>query len=85
MIWRSRDSSGADPRTAIADHYDALDPFYRSVWGEHVHHGLWTDMAIMKKLLARDFRNRIVTLTILRLWLAYRTGGMRYGIVWGSK
>jgi tocopherol O-methyltransferase len=25
----------------VADHYDALDPFYRSVWGEHVHHGLW--------------------------------------------
>jgi tocopherol O-methyltransferase len=35
------------PRTAVApaqvaDHYDELDPFYREVWGEHVHHGLWT-------------------------------------------
>ncbi|WP_434993096.1 class I SAM-dependent methyltransferase [Arthrobacter sp. Ld5] len=27
---------------AVADHYDELDPIYRSVWGEHVHHGLWT-------------------------------------------
>lgn len=27
---------------AVADHYDELDPFYRSLWGEHVHHGLWT-------------------------------------------
>lgn len=26
---------------AVADHYDELDPFYREVWGEHVHHGLW--------------------------------------------
>lgn len=26
----------------VADHYDELDPFYRSLWGEHVHHGLWT-------------------------------------------
>ncbi|HZC36114.1 MAG TPA: class I SAM-dependent methyltransferase [Chthoniobacterales bacterium] len=26
---------------AIADHYDELDPFYRDLWGEHVHHGLW--------------------------------------------
>ncbi len=25
----------------IAAHYDELDPFYRELWGEHVHHGLW--------------------------------------------
>lgn len=27
---------------AVADHYDELDPVYRRVWGEHVHHGLWS-------------------------------------------
>jgi tocopherol O-methyltransferase len=27
---------------AVAEHYDDLDPFYREIWGEHVHHGLWT-------------------------------------------
>lgn len=26
---------------AVADHYDELDPIYRALWGEHVHHGLW--------------------------------------------
>ena len=26
---------------SVADHYDELDPIYRRVWGEHVHHGLW--------------------------------------------
>ncbi len=26
---------------AVASHYDELDPFYRALWGEHVHHGLW--------------------------------------------
>ncbi|MDF9279352.1 class I SAM-dependent methyltransferase [Arthrobacter sp. EH-1B-1] len=26
---------------AVADHYDELDPVYRHVWGDHVHHGLW--------------------------------------------
>jgi tocopherol O-methyltransferase len=26
---------------AVAAHYDELDPFYREVWGEHVHHGYW--------------------------------------------
>jgi len=34
------------PRTAqraedVAKHYDNLDRFYREIWGEHVHHGLW--------------------------------------------
>jgi tocopherol O-methyltransferase len=29
------------PREAVASHYDELDHFYRDVWGEHVHHGLW--------------------------------------------
>lgn len=31
------DTTGDD----VAAHYDELDPFYRSLWGEHVHHGLW--------------------------------------------
>ncbi len=26
---------------AVSLHYDELDPFYRDIWGEHVHHGYW--------------------------------------------
>jgi len=29
-------------RDAVASHYDELDHFYRDVWGDHVHHGLWS-------------------------------------------
>jgi tocopherol O-methyltransferase len=31
------------PQTAagVALHYDELDPAYRRIWGEHVHHGYW--------------------------------------------
>lgn len=31
--WRSE---------AVARHYDELDPFYLALWGEHLHHGLWS-------------------------------------------
>ena len=26
---------------SVAEHYDDLDLFYRTVWGTHVHHGYW--------------------------------------------
>lgn len=29
-------------RRDVARHYDDLDPFYRDLWGEHVHHGYWS-------------------------------------------
>lgn len=28
-------------RECIGEHYDELDAFYRLLWGEHLHHGLW--------------------------------------------
>lgn len=37
MITPRRLVSGQD----VARHYDELDAFYREIWGEHVHHGLW--------------------------------------------
>jgi cyclopropane fatty-acyl-phospholipid synthase-like methyltransferase len=35
--------SSSSPVTTheVADHYDELDRYYREIWGEHVHHGLW--------------------------------------------
>jgi tocopherol O-methyltransferase len=39
-----RDRRRSGPTTAeVARHYDELDPFYRRLWGEHLHHGLWLD------------------------------------------
>src|ERR1700737_1232868 len=25
----------------IIKHYDTVSPYYRSLWGEHLHHGYW--------------------------------------------
>ena len=30
-----------DPKN-IAEHYDLVSPYYRALWGEHLHHGYWT-------------------------------------------
>ena len=29
-------------KAAIRSHYDLGTPFYRLVWGPHIHHGLWS-------------------------------------------
>jgi tocopherol O-methyltransferase len=39
MIRPKTTISSAD----VARHYDELDVLYRDAWGEHVHHGYWTD------------------------------------------
>ncbi len=48
MIASREEIGGGD----VAAHYDDLDHFYRDVWGEHVHHGLW--------LTGRESRERAV-------------------------
>jgi tocopherol O-methyltransferase len=28
-------------KSRVAEHYDVISPYYRSLWGEHLHHGFW--------------------------------------------
>jgi tocopherol O-methyltransferase len=28
-------------KTSIVDHYNRVSPYYRALWGEHLHHGYW--------------------------------------------
>jgi tocopherol O-methyltransferase len=39
---------------AVASHYDELDRFYREIWGEHVHHGLWRNGAKTRAEAVRE-------------------------------
>jgi tocopherol O-methyltransferase len=38
---KAHGAAGVTVAEAVAHHYDELDPFYRALWGEHLHHGLW--------------------------------------------
>jgi cyclopropane fatty-acyl-phospholipid synthase-like methyltransferase len=48
--------------TSVAAHYDELDDLYRSIWGNHIHHGCWitgketTEQAVLNltHLIARE-------------------------------
>jgi tocopherol O-methyltransferase len=31
----------ANHKPKIIEHYDVVSPFYRSLWGDHLHHGYW--------------------------------------------
>ena len=31
----------ANDQHRVIEHYDLLSPYYRSLWGEHLHHGYW--------------------------------------------
>jgi tocopherol O-methyltransferase len=31
----------ANDKQRIVEHYDVVSPYYRSLWGEHLHHGYW--------------------------------------------
>lgn len=41
----------------VADHYDDLDRFYREIWGEHIHHGLWQS----RRDTAEEATHRLIT------------------------
>lgn len=34
-------AQGGAHERAVARHYDVLDPWYRELWGQDLHHGLW--------------------------------------------
>lgn len=43
----------------VAGHYDRLDPFYRQIWGEHIHHGLWTEPGLSPEVAVRRLVHRV--------------------------
>src|SRR3984893_18949378 len=38
---QSRTPRRSNDKREIVEHYDVVSPYYRSLWGEHLHHGYW--------------------------------------------
>lgn len=36
-----RTATRSNDKRKIVEHYDAVSPYYHSLWGEHLHHGYW--------------------------------------------
>ncbi len=43
----------------VAGHYDRLDAFYRRLWGEHLHHGLWPSASLSPGQAVRHLVRRV--------------------------
>jgi tocopherol O-methyltransferase len=41
LARRASTMSRSNDKQRIIEHYDLVSPFYRSLWGEHLHHGYW--------------------------------------------
>lgn len=48
-----------DQSSPVAGHYDRLDRFYRRIWGEHLHHGLWTRSSFSPEEAVRHLVHRV--------------------------
>ena len=53
-------------REAVAAHYDHLDVFYRELWGEHLHHGLWLSGNETPEQAVRKLVHKVVELAGIR-------------------
>jgi tocopherol O-methyltransferase len=63
----------------IARHYDELDVFYRDVWGEHVHHGLWLTGAETPERAAQQLVERVAQAAAIRTGSVVCDIGCGYG------
>ncbi len=68
-----------DPRS-VAAHYDVLDRFYRELWGEHVHHGLWAGgVRTSPERATRALLDRVIARAGVRPGTAVCDVGCGYG------
>lgn len=67
------------PSGSVARHYDDLDPFYRRLWGEHLHHGLWRSGFEAPEVATLQLLDEVVARAALRPGMAVCDVGAGYG------
>ena len=50
-----------DLKDKIVQHYDAISPFYRDLWGVHIHHGYWITGAETKEKAQEQLIDQLVS------------------------
>lgn len=63
----------------VARHYDQLDRFYREIWGDHVHHGLWTTGRESADEAARAMTDAVIERLALEPGMTVCDVGCGYG------
>jgi len=63
----------------VARHYDELDAFYRELWGEHVHHGLWLTGMETPEQAAQQLVERVAQAAAIRTRSTVCDIGCGYG------
>ena len=63
----------------VAGHYDQLDRFYREIWGDHVHHGLWITGKKSSDQATRNLMDAVVTRARLKADMHLCDVGCGYG------
>jgi tocopherol O-methyltransferase len=76
MIYPNAPHTAAD----VGGHYDELDETYRTIWGEHVHHGYWRTGAESP----REATEALVELVAERLALAPGQAAVDIGCGYGA-
>jgi tocopherol O-methyltransferase len=63
----------------VAAHYDQLDRFYRSIWGDAMHHGLWQDGCETRAQAVRALHDAVIARARLRPGMQVCDVGCGYG------
>jgi tocopherol O-methyltransferase len=56
----------ANDKRRIIEHYDIVSPYYRSLWGEHLHHGYWIRGDESKEVAQLQLIEHLAQLTKLK-------------------
>lgn len=65
--------------SAVGEHYDTLDRWYREIWGEHVHHGLWERRSDSPEAAAEHLARHVADLAGIGAGARVADAGCGYG------